>query len=298
VSARPRRLQKQRLATRAQDYVKGETMSLRKYLSLLFAFLVVFAVACGGGKEVVDEGDQGEDDGAVQTADTGATTTSAATAAATPAVVADAATITGLVKFEGAAPKMPTLQMGADPYCASQHPTPASDEEVVVGAGGELANVIVWVKNAPNGPANNTPAVIDQKGCQYHPHVQAVQVGQPIEIKNSDSTLHNVHALPAVNSAFNEGQPIQGMTSTKKFDKVEMTPFRIKCDVHGWMKSFMVVLPHSYHSVSGMNGQFSIANLPPGNYTLVAWHEKYGTQEQAVTVGAKEQKQVTFTFKG
>jgi plastocyanin len=271
-------------------------MSLRKYLSLLFAFVVVFAVACGGGKEVVDEKDQGEDDGAVQTADTGATST-AATSAAAPAAVADAATISGLVKFEGGAPKMPPIPMGADPYCASQHQTPATDEEVVVGPAGELANVIVYVKNAPAGPASG-PAVLDQKGCQYHPHVQVVQVGQPLEIKNSDNTLHNVHAMPVVNSAFNEGQPVQGMVSTKKFDKAELTPFRVKCDVHGWMKSWMVVLPHPYHAVSAMNGTFSIANLPPGNYTLVAWHEKYGTQEQAITVGAKEQKQVNFTFKG
>jgi plastocyanin len=274
-------------------------MSLRKYLTLLFAFMLVLAVACGGGKEVVDETDQGEDDGALQTADTGATTTVAASGATAAApAVADAATISGLVKFEGAPPKLPTLQMGADPYCASQHSTPVSEEDVVLGPGGELANVIVWVKNAPAGPAPSTPAVLDQKGCQYHPHVSAVQVGQAIQIKNSDATLHNVHAMPKVNSAFNEGQPVQGMVSTKKFDKVEMEPFRVKCDVHGWMKSFMVVLPHPYHSVSQMNGTFSIANLPPGNYTLVAWHEKYGQQEQQVTVGAKETKQVSFTFKG
>ena len=275
-------------------------MSLRKYLHLLFALMLVVAVACGGGKEVVDEGDAGEDDGAPQ--QTASATESgaapAATAAAAPAADPNAATLSGLVKFEGAPAKMPNLQMGADPFCASQHTTPAPEEEVTLGPGGELANVIVYVKNAPNGPATTTPAVLDQRGCQYHPHVSVVQVGQPIQIKNSDSTLHNVHAMPEVNSAFNEGQPVQGMVSTKKFDKVEMKPFRIKCDVHGWMKSYMAVLPHSYHAVSQMNGSFSIANLPPGSYTLVAWHEKYGEQEQQVTVAAKEQKQVTFTFKG
>ncbi len=273
-------------------------MSLRKYLNLLFMLMLVLAVACGGGKEVVDGEALGEDDGALQTAEATGTGETAATPAATPAVLADAATVAGLVKFEGAPPKMPPMQMGADAFCASQHPTPVPDEEVVVGAGGELANVIVFVKNAPAGPANTTPAVLDQRGCKYIPHVSAVQVGQPIQIKNSDNTLHNVHAMPKTNSAFNEGQPVQGMVSTKKFDKVEMTPFRIKCDVHGWMKSYMAVLPHSYHSVSQMNGTFSIGNLPPGTYTLVAWHEKYGQQEQAVTVGAKETKQVTFTFKG
>ena len=275
-------------------------MSLRKYLNLLLSLTVVLAVACGGGKEVVDEKDLGEDDGALQTADTGATTTASAAApgAAAP-VVADAATIAGLVKFEAAPPKMPPLQMGADPFCASQHPTPATDEEVIVGPAGELANVIVYVKNAPAGNYPTPPAtVLDQKGCKYIPHVTVAQVGQPIQIKNSDATLHNVHAMPEVNSAFNEGQPVQGMVSTKKFDKAEVKPFKIKCDVHGWMKSWMAVLPHPYHAVSQMNGTFNIGNLPPGNYTLVAWHEKYGPQEQQVQVGAKEQKQVTFTFKG
>ena len=277
-------------------------MSLRKYLNLVFMLMLVLSVAlvgaCGGGKEVVDEEELGEDDGALQTAEATGTAATTAPATAAPVAVADAATVAGLVKFEGTAPKMPPLQMGADAFCASQHPTPVPDEEVVVGPVGELANVIVYVKNAPAGPANTTPALLDQRGCKYIPHVSAVQVGQPIQIKNSDNTLHNVNAQPKINSKFNEGQPLQNMVATKKFDKVEMTPFRIKCDVHGWMKSYMAVLPHSYHSVSQMNGQFSIGNLPPGNYTLVAWHEKYGQQEQAVTVGAKETKQVTFTFKG
>jgi plastocyanin len=192
---------------------------------------------------------------------------------------------------------MPNLQMGADPYCQSQHQSPVPDEEVVVSAGGELANVLVYVKNAPPVPAPSTPAQLDQNGCKYIPHVSAVQVGQTVNIKNSDTTLHNVHAMPEVNAQFNEGQPVP-MVTPKKFDRVEMKPFRIKCDVHGWMKSYMAVLPHPYHGVSQTNGSFTIANLPPGSYTLVAWHEKYGQQEQPVTVGAKEQKQVTFTFKG
>jgi plastocyanin len=273
---------------------------MKKFLTLLYATTLVFAIACGGGKESASKEDEGEDDEAPQATATTASSAGTTAAAAPAAVVADAATISGVVKLEGAAPKMPAIQMSADPYCQSQHPggQGATDEEVVVGPAGELANVIVYVKNAPAGAAPSTPAVLDQKGCKYLPHVQVLQVGQPLQIRNDDATLHNVHAMPNANSQFNEGQPVQGMVSTKKFDKPEITPFRIKCDVHGWMKSFMAVLPHPYHSVSQMNGTFSIANLPPGNYTLVAWHEKYGTQEQQVTVGAKETKQITFTFKG
>jgi hypothetical protein len=278
---------------------------MKKFVSLMFALTFVFVMACGKGHEAASKEQEGEDDEAGQTTTAAATNTaggapaSAAPAAAAP-VVADAATLSGTVKFAGAAPKPAVIQMSADPYCQSQHPSGqgAEDEEVVVGPGGELANVLVYVKNAPNGPAPATPATIDQKGCRYYPHVQAVVVNQPIQIKNDDATLHNIHAMPAVNSQFNEGQPVQGMVATKKFDKVEMTPFRIKCDVHGWMKSFMAVMPNPYFSVSKMDGQFSIPNLPPGTYTIVAWHEKYGQQEQQVTVGAKETKQISFSFKG
>ena len=278
-------------------------MTMKKFVSLMFALTFVFVMACGKGHEAASKEEEGEDDEAKQTTTATASSTAAPSAAApssAPVAVADAATLSGTVKFEGAAPKPAAIQMSADPYCQSQHPNGqgAEDEEVVVGAGGELANVLVYVKNAPAGAAPSTPATIDQKGCRYYPHVQAVVVNQPIQIKNDDATLHNIHAMPETNSQFNEGQPVQGMVANKKFDKVEMKPFRIKCDVHGWMKSYMAVLPHPYFSVSAMNGQFSIGNLPPGTYTIVAWHEKYGQQEQQVTVGAKETKQIAFSFKG
>ncbi len=247
---------------------------------------------------------EGEDDvtqtqtAAAGTSGTAAPTT-AATATAAAAVSPDAATVTGTVKLAGVAPKMNAIPMGADPYCQSQHSTPATEEDVMAGPGGELANVFVYVKNiSGNFPPPSTPVVLDQKGCQYHPHVNGIQVGQALQIKNDDATLHNVHALPNVNSQFNEGQPVQGMVSTRKFDKAEMTPFKIKCDVHGWMRSYMAVMPHPFYAVSADNGTFTIPNLPPGNYTIVAWHEKYGQTEQQVTVGAKESKAISFSFKG
>jgi hypothetical protein len=272
---------------------------MKKFLIVLLAG----ALACGKGQEAKEE-TGAVDDQAPPTATT-STSTTAATAApagggAAAPVSADAATITGSVKLQTAPPKMPPLQMAADPYCLAQHKgAPALDEEVVAGPAGELANVFVYVKNVSgNFAPPSSPATIDQKGCQYHPHVIALQVGQPLQIKNSDATLHNIHALPTVNPQFNEGQPVQGMVSTKKFDKPEVTPFKVKCDVHGWMKAYMAVMSHPFYSVSQSNGTFTISNLPPGNYTIVAWHEKYGQQEQQVSVGAKESKAVSFTFKG
>jgi hypothetical protein len=277
-------------------------MTMKKFVSLLFASTLVFSIACGKGKEASKE-EQGEDDETQTTATTAASTASgapASTAPATPAVSADAATLTGVVKFEGTAPKMTNIQMSADPYCQSQHASaPVTEEDVVVGPAGELSNVFVYIKDIKgNFPPPSTPATIDQKGCRYYPHVNAVMVGQQLQIKNDDATLHNIHALPTINSQFNEGQPVQGMVSMKKFDKPEMTPFKVKCDVHGWMKSYMAVMPNPFYAVSQPNGSFTISNLPPGQYTVVAWHEKYGQQEQQVTVGAKESKALSFTFKG
>ncbi len=274
-------------------------MTMKRLVTMLFASTLLFSIACGKGKEASKE-DQGEDD-ETQTTTTAATASNAPAAAPAAApVAADAATLTGLVKFEGTAPKMNTIQMSADPYCQSQHGSaPATEEDAVVGPAGELANVFVYIKDIKGSfPTPSTPVTIDQKGCQYHPHVNAVMVDQPLAIRNDDATLHNIHALPTTNSQFNEGQPVQGMISTKKLDKVEMTPFKIKCDVHGWMKSYMAVMPHPFFAVSQTNGTFTIPNLPPGQYTVVAWHEKYGQQEQKVTVGAKESKALSFTFKG
>jgi plastocyanin len=271
---------------------------MKKFISMLFAASLVFAIHCGKGKEAKDE-EEGTDDQALQTAATTTGSTAvASTAAAAPVASADAATVTGVVKLAAAPAPMPTIQMSADPYCASQHASaPAKDQEVVAGPGGELENVFVFIKQINgNFPAPSTPAVIDQHGCLYHPHVLGVQVGQPLQIKNSDNTLHNIHALPVVNPQFNEGQPVQGMVSTKKFEKAEITPFKVKCDVHGWMKAWMAVMPHPFYAVSQANGTFTISNLPPGNYTLVAWHEKYGTKEQPLTVAAKESKAVNFTY--
>jgi plastocyanin len=176
----------------------------------------------------------------------------------------------------------------------------AKTEAVMVGGDGSLQNVFVYVKDGLGNlkfPVPATPLVLDQKGCQYRPHVFGVQAGQPIEILNSDPTLHNIHAWPQANQEFNMGQALQGLKDTHVFSTQEiMVPFR--CDVHKWMNSFVGVVAHPFFAVTGADGAFQLKGLPPGTYTIEAWHEKFGTKTASVTIGAKESKDVAFTFSG
>ena len=222
----------------------------------------------------------------------------------TPAAVTNpvdpgtAGSITGVVKFEGKAPAAQAITMDSDAYCEKQPKN--TIESVVVGDGSGLQNVFVYVKDGLGNrvfPVPSTPVVLDQKGCRYVPHVFGVQVGQTLEIASSDNTLHNVHALPQQNREFNEAHQLAGIKHTHVFSTKEvMIPF--KCDVHKWMNAFMGVLDHPFYAVTAANGHFDLKGLPPGTYTVEAWHEKLGTQTQMVTVGEKQTSEVAFTFKG
>lgn len=228
-------------------------------------------------------------------------TTSAPQAAAqSPVDPATAATITGSVKFTGAKPKMAKISMGADAYCKTAHTTDVYSEEVVVNPNNTLKYVYVYVKSGLGDkqfPVPAEPVVFDQNGCLYTPHVAAVMVGQKLQVRNSDGVLHNVNARPTKNQGFNFGQPVKGMTNEKSFSTPEvMIP--VKCDVHPWMHGWVGVQNHPYAVVTGDDGSFSLKDLPPGEYEIEAWHEKYGTSVQKVTVGAKETKAINFTFKG
>lgn len=222
----------------------------------------------------------------------------AGTAGEAKAVSGGSATLSGKVTFDGAAPAREKVQMAADPVCQQQHKDPVLVENLVVN-GGALQNAVVYIKEgiAPGSvPASKTPVVLNQKGCLYKPHVFGIQVGQPLEIMNSDSTLHNINAQPKLNKKFNIAQPIKGMKTVKTFDKPE-APVPFKCNVHPWMAAYAVVLDHPYFGVSGEDGSFTLSGLPSGDYTVEAWHEKLGTQSQKVTVSDGETKQITFSFK-
>ena len=205
-------------------------------------------------------------------------------------------TVSGTVTLDGTAPMAEVIRMNSDPVCV-QEATTTDTEYYIVGEESTLGNVFVYVKEGISGtypPASET-VVLDQKGCRYDPHIFGLQVGQTVQIVNSDPTLHNIHATPAANAEFNTGQPIQGMTLDRQFDQPEvMVPF--KCDVHGWMNSYVGVLPHPFFATTGSDGTFDLSNLPAGDYVVEAWHEMLGTQTQNVTVGDGETTEVSFSF--
>jgi plastocyanin len=216
-----------------------------------------------------------------------------------PGVAFAASSVTGTVTFEGKVPNLKPLAMDADPACAKKHSSPVPSEALVLGSANAMGNIMVWVsKGLPAGktwPVPKAPAVLDQRGCQYLPHVMAVMAGQPYKILNSDGIVHNVHALPKVNKPFNRPMPATVKEATVTFDKPEPN-FQIKCDVHPWMTAYVGVFSHPFFSVTGTDGKFTISGLDPGTYEITAWHERLGTQTASVTVGASDTKSQNFKF--
>lgn len=208
-----------------------------------------------------------------------------------------AAKIAGRVLIEGDVPRNPTIQMNSDPVCARAHPDGTSADTIVAEDGG-LNNVFIYVKDGLSGYQFETPSravLLDQQGCRYRPRVFGIQVGQPIEVVNSDPTMHNVQAMPEVNQEFNFGQVTQGQKNTRTFTAREVM-IRFRCNVHGWMTAYAGVLDHPYFAVTQDGGRFELTDLPAGTYTLEAWHEKLGTRTQSVSIGEQESRGVTFTF--
>jgi plastocyanin len=210
------------------------------------------------------------------------------------------ATVNGTVTYEGKIPNLKPLAMDADPTCASKHDKPVPNEMLVLGSGNTMGNIIVSVKSGlPAGktyPAPKEAFVMDQQGCQYKPHVFALQVGQPLKVLNSDGVLHNVHALPKVNGQFNMAMPATRKDAEHTFDKVEADPFQVKCDVHPWMTAHVSIFEHPYFAVTKDDGKFNIADLPAGTYEIQAWHEKLGSKVEKITVADGETKAVNFKF--
>jgi plastocyanin len=205
------------------------------------------------------------------------------------------AQIKGTVTLDGKAPEMKEIDMSAVKECAAQHADPVTEQTVVADDKGNLANVIVAIKKAEGqelaGEVPSEPAVLDQKGCMYEPHVVAMMAGQEMVVKNSDAFLHNVHALSTVNPPFNFGQPTKDEEGKKlgaDAPKAEEY-FRVKCDVHPWMSAYIGVFEHPYFAVTKEDGTYEIdaKGLADGEYTLTFWHEKFASEtpvEEKITV--------------
>ncbi|MBI1784653.1 hypothetical protein HYR69_05865 [Candidatus Sumerlaeota bacterium] len=224
--------------------------------------------------------------------DTGTSATSVEIPAGGPGDVA------GWVKFSGERPSRKVIPMDADSKCVAIHKgAKVGTEDAIVSKSGMVANVFVYVKHGLEGKKfepPSAPASMDQTGCMYVPHVQGVIVEQKFNVVNSDPTLHNIHCLGEKNPQFNLSQPSPG-TQEKVFHRPEIG-MKFKCDVHPWMNAYVHVMEHPYFAVTGANWVFQIKGLPPGDYTIEAWHEKFGTIEKTITVGSAAISDANFTF--
>src|SRR2546421_2433289 len=261
--------------------------STRLWLGLIIATsLRSLASACGKG------GDEAED--------TGTTTGKTYTAKG------NEGTISGTISYNGAAPEAKKIDTSADAACTSKSPNLTTEEWVVKD--GKLANTYVYIKdgtladgskiNDYSFAAPSTPATLDQNGCHYKPHVLGVVVNQGINITNSDPTTHNIHFTPKNNPDWNQSQPNGAAPLQHKLARAEVL-VPVKCNQHPWMKSYVGVTKHPFFAVSAEDGTFTIKGVPPGKYTLVAWHEggATGTEKpMQVTVAAKGSATADFSF--
>ena len=260
-------------------------MTKRIWLAAASVLALLTTSGCGGG---------GDESGS---ADRSAPASESATAGGGASGEFGTASITGKVEYAGAAPQESAIKMDADPYCSLQHPSGVTTTNYVVGPGGGLKWAFVYVKEGLSGTYGQpaSAVVLDQKGCEYVPHVFGIMPGQELKILNSDETLHNIHSLPTESRQFNLAMPRAGMELKQSFRAPEVM-VRIKCDVHPWMECFAGVVSHPFHAVSGDDGSFKLDRLPAGTYTIEAWHEAGGMQTQTVTVGDGESTQITFSF--
>jgi hypothetical protein len=206
--------------------------------------------------------------------------------------------ITGKVSFAGQIPQRRLIDTSADPVCHDANPE-LYTEDVIITAG-KLANVFVYVSGdmlelyAFDAPKSDV--VLAHRGCQLVPHVLGMQLSQTLKVANEDSTTHNTHFLPKANKDWNQSQPGNSPPVETKFETAEVL-IPVKDNQHPWQKAYVSILSHPFFAVSARNGSYQISGLPPGQYTVVAWHERFGEQRAEISVGVSERKNLDFTFK-
>jgi len=219
------------------------------------------------------------------------------------AVAQDNAVIKGKALFKGTAPRREVLDTSKDPNC-KKNKAKIGDYQVIVNKTDPptLRNVLVSVKEGLGDrtfKAPDKPVTITQVGCEYEPHILALMEGQALKVLNGDETNHNIHFLPKKNEEHNFSQPKPDAVGKELKLVAEDLPIKVKCDVHPWMGAWVGVFKHPFFAITGEDGMFTIANLPPGKYTITAWHETYGEQTAEVEVasGATAEKDFTFEAK-
>jgi plastocyanin len=209
--------------------------------------------------------------------------------ALTAAMPAAAATLTGTVVLQGAPPEPRKLPVTIDQYVCGKE---KDAEDLLVSPQRSIRNAVVWIENPPARPAADRPAVVamDQKECVFIPRVIVVPAGGRVDFLNSDRLLHNIHGAPKVNPPFNRTQP-RGRTIPITFAHPEI--IQVSCDLHSWMRAWVVVADHPFYAVTDGNGRFAFPGLPAGRYTLRVWHERLGTTSRDVVVGDQDATAVT-----
>jgi plastocyanin len=213
---------------------------------------------------------------------------------------ATAGTISGTVNFTGKRPAAARIDMSEDPACMQARKGKTYESPVSINAAKRLANVFIYVKTGLEGKTFQTPSApvtIDQNGCWFRPRVLGIQTGQQLQVTNSDPVTHNIHPMAQINREWNHSQGEGDGPLERKFIRPEVM-IRVKCNIHNWMHAYIGVVEHPYFAVTPADGSFELPNLPPGDYTLEAWHETLGTQQQKITVGPSGKVQAGFTFKG
>lgn len=210
-----------------------------------------------------------------------------------------AGSVSGKVTFTGKRPALGKIGMDQDPECARSHGAGVLDDSFLAGRDGGIANVFVYVKKGLDGkkfPAPDQPVTIDQKGCWFRPRVVGIQTGQTLRVTNSDPVSHNIHPLAQVNREWNHNQPSGAPAIERRFSRPEVM-MRVKCNIHTWMRAWIGVVDHPYFRITGTDGTFELASLPPGDYTIEAWHEIAGRLEQNVMIAPAGKSTVEFVFK-
>jgi plastocyanin len=209
--------------------------------------------------------------------------------------VVDGGTITGTVKFDGVAPQPARLEISKDKDVCGAHPL--FDQSLVVGRGGGIGNAVVTIEGIARGEPMKPDGVVlfDQKGCQYTPHVIAFPAGSTVKVLNSDGILHSIHTESSINPVVDMAQP--GFKKMISVTIAKPEAIKVTCDAHNWMEGWWYAVGNPYYAVTDAAGHFTIANAPPGTYTLRVWQEKLGTLTRKVTVVAGKPVTVDFTMK-